>query len=99
MQESGCTDWRIFSKEFKDHDSSYVLSGVMFHDVILAEGKASSSKNSRTNAAKHALERLNNMNSEEFMKTCTCAALRKLEEEERAVEKAKKAMEKQALRE
>ncbi|EWC48641.1 hypothetical protein DRE_01863 [Drechslerella stenobrocha 248] len=97
MAESGCTDFRIFSKEYKDRDSSYVLSVVMFHNIVLADGKASSAKNSRTNAAKHALEKLDKMTTEEFTKTCICARLRKMEAEERGDEKAKKDMEKEGL--
>ncbi|KAF3938076.1 hypothetical protein ABW19_dt0204318 [Dactylella cylindrospora] len=99
MQELGCNDFRIFSKEYKDRDSSYVLSGVMMHSTIIGEGKASSQKNSRTNAAKSALLKLEKMGSGEFLKICTCAQLRKWEEGVRAAERAKKEVEKEALKE
>lgn len=99
MQEFGCSDWRIFSKEFKDRDVSYVLSGVMFHNIVLAEGKAASSKNSRTNAARQALDKLSKMSTRDFMRTCNCAQMRKSEEEERAAEKSRKNIEKEMLKE
>ncbi|KAJ6262023.1 hypothetical protein Dda_2825 [Drechslerella dactyloides] len=99
MTELGCQDFRIFSKEFRDRDSSYVLSVVMFHNTIMAEGKASSAKNSRTKAAENAGRVLDGMATEEFMKTCVCGQLRKMEAEERGNEKAKKDAEKGALKE
>ncbi|KAF3918042.1 hypothetical protein ABW21_db0204670 [Orbilia brochopaga] len=94
MTELGCQDFRIFSKEFKDRDSSYVISCVMFHNTIMAEGKASSAKNSRTKAAEAAGRKLDEMTTEQFTKTCVCAKMRKLEAESRAEEKAKKENEK-----
>ncbi|KAF3903015.1 hypothetical protein ABW20_dc0109555 [Dactylellina cionopaga] len=93
MGELGCSDFRIFSQEYRDRESSYILSGVMIHNKVIAHGKAASAKNSRTNAAKHALEELRKMKSEDFLRICTCDKLRKLEAEERAKEKEKKEME------
>ncbi|KAF3189375.1 Dicer-like protein 1 [Orbilia oligospora] len=97
MTELGCSDFRIFSKEYKDRDKSYVLSVVIFHDKILAEGKASSKKNSRTNAAKHSLEKLATMSAAEFRKKCTCAEIRKAEAEEREEERVKRAFERENM--
>ncbi|KAK6533348.1 Dicer-like protein 1 [Orbilia ellipsospora] len=99
MTELGCTDWRILSKEHRDRDNSYILSCVMFHTSILAEGKAASQKNARTNAAKHALVKLDKMSTAEFLKTCTCAELRKMEAQVRNEEKEGRKREKNALRE
>ncbi|KAK6526764.1 Dicer-like protein 1 [Arthrobotrys megalospora] len=99
MAELGCADFRIFSKEYKDRDKSYVLSVVMLHDMILAEGKASSKKNSRTNAAKHGLEKLATIPVAEFRKICTCAEIRKVEAAEREEERAKRELEKENMRE
>ncbi|KAK6348851.1 Dicer-like protein 1 [Orbilia blumenaviensis] len=99
LTELGCTDFRFFSKEYKDRDKSYVLSVVILHSTILAEGKASSKKNSRTNAAKHSLEKLATISADEFKKMCTCAEMRKLEAEEREEEKAKRALEKADMEE
>ncbi|KAK6512062.1 Dicer-like protein 1 [Arthrobotrys musiformis] len=98
MTDLGCTDFRIFSKEYKDRDKSYVLSVVIFHDTILAEGKASSKKNSRTNAAKHSLDKLASMTGDEFRKKCTCAEIRKAEAEEREEERARRVTEKENLK-
>lgn len=76
MTGLGCNDWRTFSQEFKDHDTSYVLTAVMVHSEIFADSRNATIKNARIAAARRALDKLEKMGIDAFYKICNCEKIR-----------------------
>jgi len=76
MTGLGCDDWRMFSQEFKDRDTSYVLTAVMIHNEIFADSRNATIKNARIAAAKRATDKLERIGIEAFYEICNCETIR-----------------------
>lgn len=76
MLKLGCDDWRMLSQEFKDRDTSYVLTAMMIHKEIFSNSRNATIKNGRIAAAKRATEKLEKIGIQAFYEICNCETIR-----------------------
>jgi len=65
----------MFSQEFKDRDTSYVLTAVMIHNEIFANSRNATIKNARIAAAKRATDKLERIGLDAFYEICNCESI------------------------
>jgi len=88
--EFGCTNFRILAREIPDIDGSplEVVSAILIHEKIVADGSASSGKNAKVKAAARALEKLDGLAPYEFRRRygCNCESGKNKEMDEKMME-------------
>lgn len=88
--EFGCTNFRILAREIPDIDGSplEVVSAILIHEKIMADGSASSGKNAKVKAAARALEKLDGLAPYEFRRRydCNCESGKNKEMDEKMME-------------
>lgn len=88
-----CTHFRILAQEIPaltPGSAPHVLSAVMVHNDIIAEGRASSGRTAKVNASSNALEVLKGLSETEYRRQYGCDCRPIVEEEEGKLERLPK---------